>query len=302
MPARVAGRDRGNKERAGVRTGRPGQASQRAQTVLTTGERAESGEMQTDNQELEVAVIPHNSFYKGSLGGSDSGQTNANIGILSLSHDMRDVIFLRKLLSAKVVVRKAKFVHNSRLMVRTIFRKKLLVEIKRISVQPGKAARSNASEDNSRSCETISHPVPVINVTFINDEDIVKISDQQVPVPTAVYPHRMSPLSYLKPSQSEDNYGLGGFLEMMRDDADQPRKVIPGWAKENRVKVQMMKQIKADADKIFAPRVLNVADLCSMFPNKSLDLWNKPWCDSPSPKKTARGKENERSGTKKLRF
>ena len=261
--------------------------------------------MQTDSQEPEVAVIPQNSFYKARSGGPDSGQTHANIGISSLSHDMRDVIFLRKMLSAQVVVRKLKFSHNSRLLVRTIFRKKLLVKIKRISVS-SKAARSNASD---RSCATVSHPVAgdvlsfsVVNVTFTNDEDIVKISDQQVPLPAAVDPHRMSPLSYLKPSQSEDNYGLGGFLEMIRDDAERPRRVIPGWALENRVNVQMMKQMKADTNKIFAPRVLSVADLCSMFPNKSQDIWNKPWCDSPSPKKTARGKENERSGKKKLRF
>ena len=68
--------------------------------------------MQTDSsQELEAAaavtIIPQNSFYKARLEGlSDSDKTCANIGISNISHDMRDVKFIRKLLSVKVVVRR----------------------------------------------------------------------------------------------------------------------------------------------------------------------------------------------------
>ena len=263
--------------------------------------------MQTDSdsQEPELAVIPQNSFYKA---GSD--QTIGNVGISSLSYDMRDVTFLKKLLSCKVAVRNLIFVRNSRFLIRKIFQKKPLVKIKRISL-PIKAARSiNASKDNSRSCETVSDPVadgdeqslPIINVTFINDEAIEKITDHQVPLSADIERLKMSPLSYLKPSESQDNYGLGGYQEMMKDDADQPRRVIPDWALEDRVKRQMMTQMRTDSNKIFAHRVLSVSDLCVMFPNKPENMWKKPWCGSPSPKKRPRGKENESRGTKKLRF
>ena len=265
------------------------------------------GEMQTDShsQESEVAVIPQNSFYEA---GSD--RTIGNVGISSLSYDMRDVKFLRKLLSCKVAVRNLKFVHNSRFLIRTIFHKKPLVKLKRISLSIKAARSKNANKDNSRSYETVSDLVaegdelsfPVVNVTFINDEDIQKITGHQVPHSTDIERLKMSPLSYLKPSQSQDNYGLGGYLEMMKDDADQPRRVIPDWALEHRVKRQMVTQMRTDANKIFAPRVLSVSDLCVMFPNKPEDIWRKPWCDSPSPKKTKRGKENESRGTTKLKF
>lgn len=303
MPAPSSGkgqRKQGESQESGPAAGPGGQCS-----VLTTGGRAQSpGEMQTDSghsQEPEVAVIiPQNSFYEA---GSD--QTRGSVGISSLSYDMRDVKFLRKLLSCKVVVRNLKFVHNSRFLIRTIFHKKPLVKIKRISL-PIKAARSiNASKDNSRSCETVSDLVahePTVNVTFINDGDIEKITDHPVPHSADIERLKMSPLSYLKPSQSQDNYGLGGFQEMMKDDADQPRRVIPDWALEERVRRQMMTQMRTDANKIFAPRVLSVSDLCVMFPNKPEDIWKKPWCESPSPKKTARGKENRSKGTKKLWF
>jgi len=246
--------------------------------------------MQTDRS---VVIIPQNSFYKARLGDS------ANIGISTISHDMSDVKFKRKLLSAKVTVRKLKFVENSRFLVRTIFHKKPVVKLKRILV-----ARSNISPETSSSCEKFSESVrPLANeskvkVSFTDDESLVKIVDKMPALLLTVVDNiRMSPLSYLKPSLSEDDYGLGSYRDIMEDDADRPRKVIPNWALEDRVNMQMRKQAGTDTNMIFAPRVLNVSDLSSMFPSRPRAIWENPWCDSP--KKTARGKENEGKGKKK---
>ena len=272
--------------------------------------------MQTDSsQELEpaaaaVTIIPQNSFYKARLErlNSDSDKTCANIGILNISHDMRDVKFIRKLLSVKVVVRKLKFVENSRFLVRTIFHKRPVVKIKRI-LEASKVTRSNISQVTSRSCETtFSESVCLlankskVKVNFIDDQNIVKIVDMSALLSSVIYRLSMCPLSYLKPSYSEDDYGLGTYRDIIQDDADRPRKVIPEWALEDRVKMQMVKQARTDTDKIFAPRDLNVSDLSSMFPDRPRAMWENPWCDSPSPKKTARGKENESKGKKKLRL
>lgn len=253
--------------------------------------------MQTDSsQEPEasaVVIIPQNSFYKSRPGGSD------NIGISTISHDMRDVKFKRKLLSAKVVVRKLKFVENSRFLVRTIFHKKPVVNIKRILVNR-KVFRSNIT---SSSCKTFSESVRLLandvelKVSFLDDESLVKIIDKMPALLPSVVIPSMTPLSYLKPSQSEDDYGLGSYRDIIEDDADKPRKVIPNWALEDRVNMQMRKQAGTDTNKIFAPRVLNVSDLTRMFPNRPRAIWENPCCDSP--KKTARGKENESKGKKK---
>jgi len=255
--------------------------------------------MQTDSsQEPEasaVIIIPQNSFYKSRPGGSD------NIGISIISHDMSDVKFKRKLLSAKVTVRKLKFVENSRFLVRTIFQKKPVVKIKRILVTR-KVFRSNITSSSvekfSESLRLLANDVELkVKVSFIDDESLAKIVDKMPALlPSVVFPS-IAPLSYLKPSLSEDDYGLGSYRDIIEDDADKPRKVIPNWALEDRVKIQMRKQAGTDTNKIFAPRVLNVSDLTRMFPNRPRAIWENPWCDSP--KKTARGKENESKGKKK---
>ena len=246
--------------------------------------------MQTDRS---VVIIPQNSFYKARLGDSD------NIGISTISHDMSDVKFKRKLLSAKVTVRKLKFVENSRFLVRTIFHKKPVVKLKRILV-----ARSNISLEKPSSCEKDSESVrPLANeskvkVSFTDDESLVMIVDKMPAVVSTVVDNiGITPLKYLKPSLSEDDYGLGSYRDIMEDDADRPRKVIPNWAQEDSVNMQMRKQAGTDTSRIFASRVLNVSDLSRMFPNRPQAIWENPWCDSP--KKTARGKENEGKGKKK---
>ena len=263
------------------------------------------GEMQTDGLKPEGAVIvPVNSFYKSRLGGCDSDVTSGNIGITSLSHDMRDVKFLRRLLSVKVELRKLKFVQNSRFLVRAIFHKKAIVKIKRLIVS-SKVARSNKSEETISSCVTVTgeEELSILRVTFTDDQDIASICDKRAHPSTAVDPIRMSPLSYLKPSQSEDNYGLGSFSEIMKDDADRPLRAIPEWALEDRVRVQMLNQISIDTNRIFAPRVLSELDLGIMFPDKPPKLWRNPFCDSPTPKKTTGRREDvARRTSKKLRF
>merc|ERR1712242_238224 len=66
--------------------------------------------------------------------GPVNDESGGNIGISTLSYDIRDVRFIKKLKSAKVVLEKLKFVKNSRFLVRKIFHKKPLVKIKRLNL------------------------------------------------------------------------------------------------------------------------------------------------------------------------
>ena len=74
-----------------------------------------------------------------------------------------------------------------------------------------------------------------------------------------------SALRYLKPSKTEDNYGLGGKAEIDRDDVDRPLKQIPLWAEQRNYLEQMSSQAEVDAAMIFA--VCEPPDMKEIFPN-----------------------------------
>ena len=268
-----------------------------------------------------MALIPQNSFYTARRDPVND-ESGGNIGISTLSYDSRDVRFIRKLKSAKVVLEKLKFVKNSRFLVRKIFQKKPLVKIKRLDLVCN-VAKSDVSENDSSSSEKppevkenttstvdgllsneLSRSKVIVTVVFPDDGNIDWVQDQEVPASSTLPRLSVPPLSYLRPSQSEDNYGLGTQEEIMRDNEERPLKVVPKWAEEDRVQDQMRRQARIDADKIFALRVCNVSELDLIFPNnKNIPLETPSPCFKvPKKPKKVRGKDNKSKATRRLHY
>ena len=143
----------------------------------------------------------------------------------------------------------------------------------------------------------------ICKIVFPDNGQIDWVRDQ-VPASSTVHRISMPPLSYLKPSQSEDNYGLGTQEEIMRDNEERPLKVVPKWAEEDRVQDQMRRQARIDADKIFALRDCNGSDLSLMFPNnQNIPLETpSPFFKVPKKPKKFRGKENKSKATRRLHY
>ena len=107
-----------------------------------------------------------------------------------------------------------------------------------------------------------------ISVTIVSDADSKSIRDvgeqRSVRKPIRL---QDSALRYLKPSKTDDDYGLGGRAEIDRDDVDQPIKQIPVWAESRNYLEQMSSQADVDTDMIFA--VCDPPNMREMFPNSS---------------------------------
>jgi len=126
-----------------------------------------------------------------------------------------------------------------------------------------------------------------ISVTTIFDADSSSIRDI-LKTQSVRKPIRRLTLAvrYLKPSKTEDNYGLGGKKEIDRDDVDRPIKQIPVWAEQRNYLEQMSSQADVDPDMIFA--VCEPPDMKEMFPNSSN---SGPSWDTPPPKKKLKKRE-----------
>ena len=263
-----------------------------------------------------MALIPQNSFYTARTDPVND-ESGGNIGISTLSYDIRDVRFIRKLKSAKVVLEKLKFVKNSRFLVRKIFHKKPLVKIKRLNLvcnvvksdvsenaKPPEVKGNTTSTVDGLLSNELSRSKVIVTVVFPDDGNVDWVQDQEIPASSAFPRLSVPPISYLRPSQSEDNYGLGTQEEIMRDNEERPLKVVPKWAEEDRVQDQMRRQARIDADKIFALRVCNVSELDLMFPNnKNIPLETPSPCFKvPKKTKKVRGKENKSKATRRLHY
>ena len=263
-----------------------------------------------------MALIPQNSFYTARTDPVND-ESGGNIGISTLSYDIRDVRFIRKLISAKVVLKKLKFVKNSRFLVGKIVHKKPLVKIKRLNLvcnvvksdvsenaKPPEVKGNTTSTVDGLLSNELSRSKVIVTVVFPDDGNIDWVQDQEVPASSTLPRLSVPPLSYLRPSQSEDNYGLGTQEEIMRDNEERPHKVVPEWAEEDRVSDQMRRQARIDADKIFALRVCNVSELDLIFPNnKNIPLETPSPCFKvPKKPKKVRGKENKSKATRRLHY
>ena len=105
-----------------------------------------------------------------------------------------------------------------------------------------------------------------ITVTTVCDADSRSIRDV-LKTQSVKKPIRRLNLAvrYLKPSQSEDNYGLGGKTEIDRDDVDRPIKQIPVWAEKRNYLKKMSSQAAVDSDMIFG--VCEPPDMREIFQN-----------------------------------
>ena len=179
----------------------------------------------------------------------------------------RDLRFIRNLKKANVKVRRLVFIQNSRFLVRRIFRKKPYIRVQRLRIS------TTESESKSRSKNITG------KVTYFEDEQISFLKD--LPIKNVKIIRLNSSLTYVKPSQSEENYGLGGKLDMEKDDVDNPRKAIPLWAQDKSLKKALKSQITIDTDMIFSSCDSLDSDLTSMFPGSG----SRILCSytSPSP-------------------
>jgi len=113
---------------------------------------------------------------------------------------------------------------------------------------------------------------PVINVrtdteiTLIRESNRKKSSKRIVRIDKAT--------RYLKPSKTENDYGLGGKAEIDRDDVDNPIKQIPEWAEEKNYLLQMSSQAEVDPGEIFAPCGPPVLE--EMFSSSRRLPWDTP--------------------------
>ena len=179
----------------------------------------------------------------------------------------RDLRFIRNLKKANVKVRRLVFIQNSQFLVRRIFRKKPYIRVQRLRITTTESDSKSFSKTNTG------------KVTYLDDEQISFLKD--LPINNFKIIRLSSSLTYVKPSQSEENYGLGGKLDMEKDDVDNPRKAIPLWAQDKSLKKALKAQMTIDTDMIFSSCDSLDSDLRSMFPGSG----SRILCSytSPSP-------------------
>ena len=152
--------------------------------------------------------------------------------------------------NVEILVRRLDFVKTSRFLVKTIFRKKPTVRIKNL--------RLFVSTKEAGNCVNTILEVP-LELTS-DGENVIFFEDSEIPFISDIFPARKSQVSrldncltFLKPSQSEENYGLGSKSEMEKDDVDCPRKAIPFWAQNENLTELLHNQQDIDCDRIFDP-------------------------------------------------
>merc|ERR1719195_1507069 len=110
----------------------------------------------------------------------------------------RDLRFIRNLKKANVKVRRLVFIQNSRFLVRRIFRKKPYIRVQRL--------RISTTESKESKSKSLSKNITG-KVTYFEDEQMSFLKD--LPIKNVKIIRLNRSLTYVKPSQSEENYGLG---------------------------------------------------------------------------------------------
>merc|ERR1711936_1108018 len=84
-------------------------------------------------------------------------------------------------------------------------------------------------------------------------------------------------LRYIKPSHTDDNYGLGNQQDIEFDDEDCPRKVIPRWAQGEMLEQALIEQDEVDISNVIFS-VCEPPNLDKMFPQAAAkrDIWRTP--------------------------
>ena len=195
---------------------------------------------------------------------------------------------IRNIKNVEVLVRRLNFVQNSQFLVKSIFRREPLVRIKNLRL-------SIKQQNGKYPSNILEEPLELLS----NGENVIFHEDSEIPFITDVRSYNKSQvtrletsLTFLKPSQSEENYGLGCRSEMEKDDVDCPRKVIPFWAQNENLTELLLDQQFLDCDRIFGP--CESPDLKSIFSGSKRIYFETPQPVEKTKKRRVKFEESDK--------